>query len=157
MRNQYIFGSLVAFTLLLAGCGGQQQHHHDHATSHVHTAPHGGVLVELGDHLYNLEFLFNPATGRLQAWVLDGHAENFVRSSMSSFEVVITTAGGPRPVVMLPVANPATGEPVGDTSQFEAEVPWLAAIGAFTAEIPGVTVRGTQFENVALVYPPPGS
>ncbi len=157
MRNKYSLGALVILSLLVAGCGGQHEHTHDHAAGHVHTAPHGGVLVELGDHLYNLEFLFNPATGRLQAWVLDGHAENFVRSAMPSFEVVITTAGGPRTVVMLPVANPATGETVGDTSQFEAEVPWLAAIGAFAAEIPGVTVRGTQFENVALVYPPPGS
>ena len=54
---------------------------------------------------------------------------------------------------MQPVANPATGETVGDTSQFEAEAPWLVAAGGFQAVVREITVRGTRFENIAFVHP----
>ena len=46
---------------------------------HTHEAPHGGVLIELGDHFGLMELLHDPNKGSLQAWFLDGCAENYVR------------------------------------------------------------------------------
>ena len=42
-------------SLLLAACG-----RHEHAAEkggggHAHTAPHGGTLIEVGEHAYNLD------------------------------------------------------------------------------------------------------
>lgn len=140
--------ALLALTLV-AGCAKHDDGHgHAPASGHAHTAPHGGTLVELGEHAYNVELLRDPATGKLSAWILDGHAENFVRIKAASFEAIATVAGEKRPLTFKAVANPATGETVGDTSQFEAEAAWLKATPAFTGVITSLEVRGSRFANV---------
>ena len=76
---------IPAFALTLAllsgaGCG---DHDHDHGSAarggHKHGSKQGGVAVELGEHQYQLDVLHDPAEGALNAWVMDGHMENFVR------------------------------------------------------------------------------
>jgi hypothetical protein len=140
----------VLFAITLAAGCAKHDAGHDHAPAggHAHTAPHGGTLVELGEHAYNVELLRDPATGRLSAWILDGHAENFVRIKAASFEATATVAGEKRPLSFKAVANPATGETVGDTSQFEAEAAWLKATPAFEGVIVSLDVRGSRFANV---------
>ena len=112
-------------SLLLAACG-----RHEHAAEkggggHAHTAPHGGTLIEVGEHAYNLEFLRDGAAGKLTLWALDGHAENFVRLKAPAVEVTVKVGAEKKAISLKPVANPATGETVGDTSQFEAQADWL--------------------------------
>src|SRR4051812_43392691 len=85
---------------------------------HEHTAPHGGTPIVLGNELYHLEIVRDAATGTLQAYVLDGEMENFVRVTAPAIEVAVSDGSGPRTLVLKAVANPATGETVGDTSQF---------------------------------------
>jgi hypothetical protein len=140
--------ALVALALA-AGCA-KHDDAHEHAApqGHVHTAPHGGTLVELGEHAYNIELLADPANGRLSAWILDGHAENFVRVKATSFEAVATVGGEKRTLTFKAVANPATGETVGDTSQFDAEAAWLKATPAFAGTFTAIEVRGSTFTNV---------
>lgn len=147
---------LAAFALcLLAACGKKDDHAgHDHAdhdhsahAKHVHIAPHGGTLVEIGEHAYNLELLRDAATGKLTAWVLDGHAENFVRLKVPSIELVAMPGGKFTPLTLQGVANPATGETAGDTSQFEVQADWLKTTGEF-AGIFTIEIRGTKFEKV---------
>lgn len=120
---------------------------------HAHTAPHGGTLVELGEHAYALELVLDPADGRLTAWVLDAHAENFVRIAAREFEVVATVAGTPRSLRFAAIANPATGETVGATAQFEAQADWLRTTPAFDALLTSLEVRGTTFSAVAFHFP----
>ncbi len=137
----------------LAACGKKDDHAgHDHAAhsdqKHVHTAPHGGTLFEIGEHAYNLELLRDAATGKLTAWVLDGHAENFVRLSIPAIELVAMPGGKFTPLTLKAVANPATGETVGDTSQFEVQADWLKTTGEF-AGIFTIEIKGTKFEKVA--------
>jgi hypothetical protein len=124
---------------------------HDHA-KHFHTAPHGGTLVEIGEHAYNLELLRDPATGKLTAWVLDGHAENFVRIKAPSIELVAMPGGKFTPLSLKGVANPATGETATDTSQFEVQADWLKTAGEF-AGIFTIEIKGTKFEKVAFSLP----
>ncbi len=161
--------ALLTVALLLAGCGrksegvvtygskdsldakahaAQADPHagHNHG-SHAHKPLMGGELVELGNHEFNLEFKYDAARGVLQAWVLDAHAENFVRVGMASFDIQ-EAAGARRLVTLSAVGNPITGEAPGDTSAFEGAAPWLREIKHFDGVVRAVKVRGAEFRDV---------
>ncbi|HEY0968346.1 MAG TPA: hypothetical protein VGD88_13225 [Opitutaceae bacterium] len=140
-----ILASVIA--LLAAGCG---QGGGSSGGGHAHTAPHGGKLVEVGEHAYNLEFVVDREVGKLTAYVLDGHAENFIRTDLAG--IALTVNG--RPLTLAPVANSATGETVGSTAQFEASADWLKAPGAqLTVNIPALTLRGSAFTAIEATLP----
>jgi hypothetical protein len=120
---------------------------------HEHHPPHGGTAVVLGPELYHLEFVLDPAAGRLQAYVLDGELETFIRVPQRSLELTVTLPGPSRPLVMTAVASPATGETAGDTALFEAQADWLRGATAFDATLRQVTIRGTSFTDVAFHFP----
>lgn len=122
---------------------------HDHGHGHVHTAPNGGELVELGDHQFNVELLYDKQRGVLRAWMLDAHAENFVRVAMDSFDVQ-EEGGQHRTITLRATANNLTGETAGDTSYFEGEAPWLREVKHFDGVIKALRVRGTDFRNVKI-------
>lgn len=127
---------------------------HSHTPAkHAHAAPHGGTLVEIGEHAFNLELLRDAATGKLTAWVLDGHAENFVRLKAPSIEIIATVAGAKKTLNLAAVANPATNEKVGDTSQFEVTADWLKTTATFDAVIPAITIKETSFTAIAFNFP----
>jgi hypothetical protein len=163
--RSFIFSAMKpALRALLAGlllcsftaCGKKDDHAgHDHSAhaKHAHAAPHGGTLVELGEHAFNLEFVRDAATGKLTAYVLDGHAEDFVRISAPSFGVVVTVAGAKQKLTLNAVANPATGEKVGASSQFEASADWLKTTAALEGVIDALTIRDNAFKNVAFTLP----
>ena len=139
--------TVLIFVIGFAGCA---KHSDSGGGGHSHKAPHGGTLVEIGDHAYNLELLRDPATGKLTAWVLDGHAENFVRIKAPSFDLIAISGGERRPLTLRAVANTTTGETIGDTSQFETQADWLKNTGEFAGTIPLIEIRGTPFQNVPL-------
>ena len=132
-----------------SACGNKAEHAHG---GHVHKAPHGGTLVELGEHAYNLELVRDNAAGKLTAYVLDGHAEKFVRIKAPAIDLIAMPGGKFTPVSLKAVANSATGETVGDTSQFEAQVDWLKTAEEF-AGIVTVEIKGTKFEKVEYALP----
>jgi len=140
---------LILFTAAVMATGCSKSHNHDakaHA-GHAHTAPHGGTLVELGDHAYNVELVRDRTTGKLAAWILDGHAEHFVRLKSPTLELIAMPGGNFTRLTLQAVANPATGETVGDTSQFEVQADWLKTAGEFSG-IFTVEIKGTKFEQV---------
>jgi hypothetical protein len=133
----------------VVGCG-----RHDHAVEkkgggHAHTAPHGGVLIEVGEHAYNLELLRDSAAGKLTVWVLDGHAENFVRIKSPALEATVTSGSEKKSLSLKAVANPATGETVGDTSQFEAQADWLKGSLPLEVAFAPVDIKGRRFDGLA--------
>lgn len=142
--------ALLLLALGLAGCGQRQDHAAPAGGGHAHQAPHGGTLVEIGEHAYNLELVRDAAAGKLTAYVLDGHAENFVRISAPAIELVAFAGGERRPLALRAVANPVTGETVGSTSQFEGQADWLKSTGEFAGTIAAIEIRGSRFEKVAL-------
>ena len=139
---------MLAITALSA-CGNKSEHAHG---AHVHKAPHGGTLVELGEHSYNLELVRDNAAGKLTAYVLDGHAEKFVRIKATTIDLIAMPGGKFTRVALKAVANSATGETVGDTSQFEAQADWLKDAGEF-AGIVTVEIQGKNFEKVEYALP----
>ena len=145
---------LVLGALLIAAfsaCGKNTNRGEKHG-GHVHTAPHGGTLVELGEHAYSVELVRDTAAGRLTAFVFDGHAENPVRIKSPTLEIIAMPDGIYTPVSLKAVANSITGETVGDTSQFEVQADWLKTAGDF-AGIFTIEIRGTKFEQVAYSLP----
>ena len=145
----------TALLCTLAACAKKDEHAgHDHSahTQHAHAAPHGGTLIELGEHAFNVELVRDAATGKLTAYLLDGHAENFVRVSAPSFEITATVAGAKKTLTLVAVANAATGEKVGATSQFEATADWLKTTAGFNGVITALTIRDNAFKGVAFTF-----
>lgn len=120
---------------------------------HGHMPPHGGVAVVLGDEAYHLEFLHDPSSGRLQAYVLDGHMENFVRIVAESIEVEVAQPEGARRIILAAAESLATGEKRGDTSLFSATDTVLKGMTNFDAKVIRIEIRSTIFENVQFNYP----
>lgn len=140
---------VVLASIAVVGCG-----RHDHAVEkkgggHAHTAPHGGVLIEVGEHAYNLELLRDSAAGKLTVWLLDGHAENFVRIKAPALEATVTSGSEKKSLSLKAVANPATGETVGDTSQFEAQAEWLKGSLPLEVAFAPVDIKGRRFDGLA--------
>lgn len=127
-----------------AGAGGGQ-HHHD--------PPHGGTSVVLGDEEYHLEFVFDSAPGKIQAYILSAHMENFVRVSAGSFVVSAKLRDREERLAFKGIASNATGETIGDTSLFEAQADWLKTNKNFDAVLKELTIKGRRYENVAFNFP----
>lgn len=155
----------AVLSTLLAACqsgnedseGAADQHGHDH---HHHVAPRGGMLVEVGDHFANLEVVVDTATGRLTAHVMDGCAEQAIRIAQP--EIMLTVILPPDPdeaaaeahvVSLAAVANPLTGETVGDTSEFTAVVPELVGARYFAGVVGDLEIRGTMVAGLDFYYP----
>jgi hypothetical protein len=146
---------LLAGALLgSVGCGKSESHSdHDHGKLHVHTAPHGGTLIELGEHEANLELVRDANAGKLTAYLLDGHAENFLRVPLPGFQLTAMVAGKSETLNFQAVANTATGEKVGDTSQFEAQADWLKTTAEFQGSIAELPVRTKIYKALQVKFP----
>lgn len=153
--NIWLCIPLVAAGLLGSfGCGKSETHSDDdHGKLHVHVAPHGGTLVELGEHEANLELVRDASAGKLTAYILDGHAENFLRVPLPGFQLTATVGGKSETLNFTAVANTATGEKVGDTSQFEAKADWLKTTGEFQGSIAELPVRTKVYKAIQFKFP----
>lgn len=120
---------------------------------HEHHAPHGGTPVELGEEEYHVELVLDASAGKLQAFILDGELENFVRIPEASFEIAAKLSGKEEVLTMKAVANRATGETVGDTALFETQAEWLKTTPTFNAVIKELTVRDHKYQNIAFNFP----
>jgi hypothetical protein len=143
----------AALALVMTSCSKHEHADHNHSGGHVHRAPHGGSLVELGAHQFNLELLHDRTLGTLTAFILDGHAENAIRIAAPAIELEVNRAGTRTTLRLGAVANPLSGETVGDTSEFAGQANWLTTTERISGEIREITVRGTTFRNVAFVLP----
>jgi hypothetical protein len=151
MKSTRLGLALAGIAFLATACSKSDHQVHEKKsaqTEHVHVAPHGGTLVEIGEHTYNVELLHDRAAGKFTAWVLDAHAENFVRLKAPELAFVAMPGGQFTPLKLGAVANPATGETVGNTSQFEVQADWLKTAGDF-AGIFTVEINGTVYKDVA--------
>jgi len=152
--------SLFAY-LCFVSCGHDHDHdYHEHGEhngdhdEHVHTAPHGGTLVELGEHGsgHNLEVLLD-ANGTIEIYILDGHAANFVRVKQEEIELQVTVEGNETMRIALKaVEDPTTDETVGDTSLFRAKME-RKSVKSFEGVLQILNVKGVKYENVPFRYP----
>lgn len=114
---------------------------------------HGGTLVKLGQDEYCIELVLDAQAGRLQVYILDGEAEDFVRIPQASFEMIVELPGGEKSLTLKAVPNNATGETVGNTALFEVQSDWLKTAPGCDAMIKELTVGGQPYQNIALKFP----
>lgn len=121
------------------------------APAHLHTAPRGGTLVEVGEEFAHVELVLDSAAGRLTAFVLDGEAEASVRIAQPAIALTVRTDdGGSVPVELQAVSQPLTGETQGDCSQFSGVAPELVSNRVSSGSIAALTVRGRTFRDIAF-------
>ena len=149
---------ILCFSLFFVSC----EHEHDHnehnssggSAPHVHEAPHGGMLVELGEHGsgYNLE-LFLHEQGFLQIYVWDAHVDNLVRIESEKIEVLIPDANGTQKTLVCDaIADPITGESVGNTALFTS-IQRINDQLPLKGVIPSIQVLSKTYENVSFEFP----
>lgn len=90
------------------------------ASEHKHTAPHGGHLIPLGDHEYNIEMVFAAESRELHAYILGGHAEKVVQLDLESFDFDQEDEEGNEVEITL-TANPQEGDEAGMASRYTAK------------------------------------
>ncbi len=155
------FSPVVALSLVLvlSGCGQKSDSGkaapaaaaaHQH---HEHVAPHGGTAVVLGHEEHHLELVVDAAAGKMTAYVMDGELEQFLRVPAPSLRITASIGGTEQVLELKAVANQATGERAGDTSQFEGTANWLKSNPSFDARLQELTVRGKTYRDVAFNFP----
>src|SRR5687767_806069 len=86
--------------------------------------PHGGTPVVVGSHGYHLELVRDAEKGRLQAYVLDGHADKYVDVPESSFDLVATVADKEQRLTLR--RTPLAGKPLAkESALFEGSAEWV--------------------------------
>ena len=115
------------------------------ADEHHHTAPHGGVLNEIGC-CENGHAEVRIADGSMTLWFVGGGDQTgrAVRIPDQSITLTVPAAGGTPARTIVLAAKPLVlaEEKAGDCSCFAGAAPWLATAPAFTAT-GTVTFRGT--------------
>lgn len=140
--------SLATFT----ACKPSGSHSHGHG-GHHHEPPHGGTAIDLGDEDAHLEFVLDAAAGKLTCYVLKPHMSGFQRITQEAIELAAQVNGKAEPLTLKAVANAATGEKAGDTSQFEAQADWLKTAKSFDVELKAIQVRGKDYTALKFNFP----
>ena len=141
----------ITSVLFFFSCAEEQ--HEDTHSAHNHPAPHGGQLVELGEHGsgFNLELVLHEQ-GFLQVYVLDAHVQNFVRISANSIDIEITDQNGnTKNITCEPVADPITGESIGNTSLFTS-AERINEILPLKGVINQIDIMEASYENVEVNF-----
>jgi hypothetical protein len=147
---------ILCFPLFFIAC---EQDHDEHDSSptpggHGHSAPHGGMLVELGEHGsgFNLELLLHEQ-GYLEIYVWDAHVANLVRIAPEKIEVLIPDDNGTQKTLVCDaMSDPITGETVGNTALFTS----TEKIGdqlPLKGVIPSIQVLSQTYENISFEFP----
>ncbi len=145
--------SCVALLAFCVGCDkSKSASGHSHG-GHHHEPPHGGTAIDLGDEEAHLEFVLDAAAGKLTCYVLKPHMSGFQRITQEALELTATVGGKAELLTLKAVANAATGEKAGDTSQFEAQADWLKTAKSFDAELKKVGVRGKDYTALKFNFP----
>jgi hypothetical protein len=136
-------GRWILLCAALAGCGGEppEAEEHDH---HAHSAVYGGVLVEIGDHLAQVELVHDPDAATVTAYVWDGHVEKPIFLTMDAIELSVETGT----VTLRPVEDPKTGDRAGHASKFVGKAEGLESIDGGT--IRRIDLSGRAFEALEI-------
>ena len=140
----------ILFAALVSGCVSRPPENPGSSPhEHVHRAPHGGRLVEVGEEFAHLELLWEADKALLTVYVLDGECEASVRLRQAELELRGKGWNG----TLKAIASPLSDEKVGDTSHFAGSVPGLRGRSKWDGEIQVLTVNGQKFEHLPVAFP----
>jgi hypothetical protein len=149
--------SILAIVALGGGACSKQDEHAHASEGHGHQPKNGGQLLEVGKHQFNIEVLVDAPKGKVTAWILDAHAEDYVRVAAPTLRMSAAIGPATKEIQLAAVANAASGEKVGDTSQFEGSADWLKSNAPFNGTFHDVTIRGVAFGNVTFQHGKPST
>lgn len=93
------FVSIALPMLLVAAACSDEKHGTEpskaSAATHGHEGPHGGHLVEVGDHVAHLEVMHDEAAGKMTIYVLGPDAKSALTGANAP-QVKLTTDAGPK-------------------------------------------------------------
>ena len=146
------FLSFIISTIFLSliGCS---DHANEHGSLHVHQPLRGGVLYELGKHGsgHNFELVTNEK-GQLELFVLDAHAENYVRILQKQIDLqIINPTNSTKVLPLHAIADPATGETVGNTSLFRS-TSQVTALLPLSATMSSLKIGNSDYEKVSIEF-----
>ena len=145
---------LVLMCIMMIGCDRDDPTEPTSGGGHSHAAPHGGVLAELGEHEAAAEITLDRATGTLDLYLLDSHAENPVRIAQETIRAAVEIGDGEKiDLELKPVASELTGEKTGDSSQFRGQHEKLVTPGKVRVEISDMNLRGKMYDSVEFAIP----
>lgn len=122
-------------------------------TPSASTAPHGGTVLKLGA-TASLEFVHDPSSGLLTAYVLDGASTKTMRIPAKAIDVQVTLPAGAKVDVSLAsTANGLTGDAVGNSSQFGGTQAALKGVTVFSGVVKTLSAGGQTYSNVSFDYP----
>jgi hypothetical protein len=117
-------------------------------STHDHSAPHGGVLVELGNELAHLEVRLDGG-GKLLLWVLDGEAEGGVPLEVGAIGATARLDRGQAISLRFEaVPNVLTGETAARSSHFVARAPALEDEDRVLLDFDPIEIRGVRFDGI---------
>lgn len=145
----FIILSTIALTFAW-GCSEDRKKGGNSGGGHVHQAMRGGILMELGPHGsgHNLELLLNNK-GEFEIFILDAHAENYVRIEQSTIE--LNLADNNRTITLNAIPDPATGETVGNSSLFRTSQS-VENLLPIKAEMVNVAIGSSNYLNTPLSF-----
>ncbi len=161
-RISVCFLGAVAALSLLSGCGerdsaGSHGHSHDGGDAHEHgteaATPHGGTPVMIAEEKFHLELVAELSSGKMQAYVLDGHLEGYVQVPETNFVVEARIDDTTRTLEFQRVPETQSGTVAAKSSLFEAKAEWLNTVKAFQGSIPTITLNGNTFTNISFPFP----
>jgi len=79
--------------------------------------------------------------------------EDFIRISAKVLVIVVEHEGRKDTHRLLPVADAATGEKVGDTCLFQTQADWLKREDHFKGVIPSLAIQDQKFQAVSFKFP----
>lgn len=121
--------------------------------AHEHPAPHGGALVVLGEEFAHVEFVLDPTTGTLTAYILDGGASRGVPLSAPTLEVLVKIDDVWQTVVMEQRENALTGETRGNSSEYFGVCEGLRGASRFEGRLPIIEIKEQKFSDVGFSFP----
>ena len=143
----FVFASWI---FLLGACSENHLSENGSDHGHVHQALRGGILLELGEHGsgHNLELLLNESD-ELEIFILDAHAENYVRINQAS--IALKLGDGQVTLSLQAVSDPATGESVGDTSLFRSTQS-ITELLPFSGKINDLKIGNSTYQDVEFAF-----
>jgi hypothetical protein len=123
-----VCGLLVGSLAFSGGCNRQQdvvpyeeaeqappeEHHHHHHHGH---GPHGGHLIDLGDHEYLAEIVFDEQTKAITVYLFDHDSGEFLPIEQEEITLTLRIDGEPRSFTLPAVRRDE--DPEGRSSRFE--------------------------------------
>jgi hypothetical protein len=139
MTRAVAFAACGALMLLVAGCsedkkdGKEPAGHGGHSHAHATVGPHGGQIIEWGDHEHHLELKFDRTQKQATVYVVDHDVKKVQPTALVTPLLKLNGVATPIPLV----ATPLDGETAEKSSRYVATHDALADEEPFAGALSG--------------------